>query len=260
MLLQPTSPFTRPEDIVAALDLFEAGKRQEMVVSVTKSKPLGLNFNQSAEGHLEALDAGAMPTRRQEDPRPVVRLNGAIYVAEPGMLAEHKAFVKPGVFKTRPLEIAEQFAADIDYPADLLAARGLAMATAEAASAIEFPGVNGTTTVRVGPGEPCFIIAEAGVNHNGDVAIARELIDIAKEAGADAVKFQTFRADKLLEKAAPKANYQLETTDKVRTAPLCIFRVRVGLLTPFISLSVFLYFSLSPSTQGESQMRGQSIC
>lgn len=59
-----------------------------------------------------------------------------------------------------------------------------------------------------------FIIAEAGVNHNGSIAIARRLIDIAKEAGADAVKFQTFKTEKLLSKTAPKAQYQSETTGK----------------------------------------------
>lgn len=58
----------------------------------------------------------------------------------------------------------------------------------------------------------CFIIAEAGVNHNGDVDIARQLIDAAYDAGADAVKFQTFKADNLVTKNAPKANYQKETT------------------------------------------------
>ncbi len=59
-----------------------------------------------------------------------------------------------------------------------------------------------------------FIIAEAGVNHNGDIEIAKKLIDVANEAGADAVKFQTFKADKLVSKNAQKADYQKQTTDK----------------------------------------------
>ena len=65
----------------------------------------------------------------------------------------------------------------------------------------------------VGPGQRVFVIAEAGVNHNGDLKLARALIDVAVEAGADAVKFQTFRADRLVTPDAPKAGYQLQTTD-----------------------------------------------
>lgn len=58
-----------------------------------------------------------------------------------------------------------------------------------------------------------FIIAEAGVNHNGDIEIAKELVDKAAEAGVDAVKFQSFKADKLVAKNAPKAKYQIENTE-----------------------------------------------
>jgi len=66
--------------------------------------------------------------------------------------------------------------------------------------------------LRVGKGKPCFIIAEAGVNHNGSIGLARELVDVAVEAGCDAVKFQTFRTEKVCSPLAPKAVYQLQTT------------------------------------------------
>lgn len=59
-----------------------------------------------------------------------------------------------------------------------------------------------------------FIIAEAGVNHNGDLELAKKLVDTAVEAGADVVKFQTFKAEKLVCKNAEKADYQKETTDR----------------------------------------------
>ena len=62
-----------------------------------------------------------------------------------------------------------------------------------------------------------FIIAEAGVNHNGDIEIAKKLVDQAAGAGADAVKFQTFKAETLVCKNAKKAEYQLETTDGEET-------------------------------------------
>jgi N-acetylneuraminate synthase len=58
-----------------------------------------------------------------------------------------------------------------------------------------------------------FIIAEAGVNHNGSLDMAKKLVEIAADAGADAVKFQTFKADRLVSRSAPKAEYQIKTTD-----------------------------------------------
>ncbi|PHQ14443.1 N-acetylneuraminate synthase [Marinobacter profundi] len=58
-----------------------------------------------------------------------------------------------------------------------------------------------------------LIIAEAGVNHNGDMALAKELIAVAADAGADLVKFQTFTASKITSRSAPKAEYQKGTTD-----------------------------------------------
>jgi len=57
------------------------------------------------------------------------------------------------------------------------------------------------------------IIAEAGVNHNGRLDLALALVDMAADAGADVVKFQTFMADRIATRAAPKAGYQLRTTD-----------------------------------------------
>lgn len=60
--------------------------------------------------------------------------------------------------------------------------------------------------------KPVFIIAEAGVNHNGDEALALELVEIAARCGADAVKFQTFRADKLVARGTAKAAYQSRET------------------------------------------------
>lgn len=64
----------------------------------------------------------------------------------------------------------------------------------------------------IGEDEPCFIIAEAGVNHNGDVNLAKKLIDVARKAGADAVKFQTFKAEEVVTQSAEKAGYQKKTT------------------------------------------------
>ena len=59
-----------------------------------------------------------------------------------------------------------------------------------------------------------FIIAEAGVNHNGSLELAKKLIDVAVEAAVDAIKFQTFKAENLVAKNANKADYQKENTNK----------------------------------------------
>jgi sialic acid synthase SpsE len=66
----------------------------------------------------------------------------------------------------------------------------------------------------VGDGHPSYVIAEAGANHNRDMAIARELIDVAVDAGADAVKFQTYSGDRIYSKKTPRFEYLKDITDK----------------------------------------------
>lgn len=65
--------------------------------------------------------------------------------------------------------------------------------------------------------KPTYIIAEAGVNHNGSLSMAIELVNAASEAGANAVKFQTFKASNIVTKSAPKAGYQELNTDTVES-------------------------------------------
>lgn len=103
----------------------------------------------------------------------------------------------------------------------------------------------------VGDAEACFVIAEAGVNHNGRLDLAMNLVDVAAEAGADAVKFQTFQPDLLASPEAAKASYQKQTTgeaegqlamlrklalsfdDFARISAYCAERRIVFLSTPF---------------------------
>ena len=59
-----------------------------------------------------------------------------------------------------------------------------------------------------------LIIAEAGVNHNGEIKIAKKLIDLASQAGADYIKFQSFKTENLVTKNAMKAKYQIRNNNK----------------------------------------------
>ena len=62
-----------------------------------------------------------------------------------------------------------------------------------------------------------LIIAEAGVNHNGDIEVAKELVDVAADSGADLIKFQTFNAERLATNTAPNAEYQIRNMSEARS-------------------------------------------
>lgn len=81
-----------------------------------------------------------------------------------------------------------------------------------------------------------YIIAEAGVNHNGSMELATELIRVASECGADAIKFQTFKTDKLVTKTAKKAKYQNENDDSSSTQEEMLRRLELS-YAEFVQLS-----------------------
>lgn len=73
-----------------------------------------------------------------------------------------------------------------------------------------------------------IIIAEAGVNHNGSMMIAKKLIDVAKKAGADIVKFQSFKSEKIASKEAKMANYQIKNLNKKKSQKEMLKKLEVA--------------------------------
>jgi N,N'-diacetyllegionaminate synthase len=83
-----------------------------------------------------------------------------------------------------------------------------------------------------------YIIAEAGVNHNGSIELAKKLVDKAKDAGADCIKFQTFKANKIASKNAKKADYQLESTDAEESQLAMLTRLELS-FDEFVELNKY---------------------
>lgn len=188
VLLQPTSPLTDPADLASAVALARSSGRS--VTSVVAGHPASWHRQRDPDGTLrESGTVGGEPGRH--------RLTGGFYVSTPAALRRAGMFVEPGV--TLGVEIAPDRAIDIDEPMDLVAAAAILGDRPVA------PFVVGDRTVE--PGRT-LVIAEAGVNHDGEVELARRLIDAAAAAGADAVKFQSFLPEALAAPAAPTAAYQ----------------------------------------------------
>jgi len=212
VLVQATTPLRSASDILDALRHFDESTGKDAVVSVTPAHHPPQWLFHIENGRLEPLlDDWWIPQRQAA--ADCFMLNGAIYIATPEWLRTEGSFLVPG--KTRPFIMPQDRSVDVDTEIDLK----LADLLAKQERAVARPNLSPMPKVIeidqnwVGADNPTFVIAEAGVNHNGNVNTAIELIKAAKHAGANCVKFQTFKAERVAVPTAPKAKYQLRSTD-----------------------------------------------
>ena len=204
LTVQPTSPFLSPNAIEEALALLSEGA--------------GCVLSVRDDTHLRwRLDEAGIPrplfqerVNRQSLPRSLVETGGLIG-------ARLGDIVRTGTRIHEPIKLIEldgRAGIDIDTPSDWALAefyanrRGIGLradgvtSLGQEEDAVTTPSLTiGTRTV--GPGHPPFVIAEAGVHHYNSLELAKQYIAQARSAGADAIKFQTYRAEKLATRWAP---------------------------------------------------------
>jgi sialic acid synthase SpsE/CMP-N-acetylneuraminic acid synthetase len=185
VLLQPTSPLQAKQDVLAAIDL--AWSTGRSVTTVAQSHHATWHVDPGPDGmHLATEDFDHL-------------LTGGCYVVAPDVLTRRQTFVEVG--ETLASVVPADRAIDIDEEIDLQTAESILHHRPEA--------VVHLGTRRIGGGAPTLVIAEAGVNHNGDTELAHRLVDAAADSGADVVKFQTFDPRSLARPGAPLADYQV---------------------------------------------------
>jgi N,N'-diacetyllegionaminate synthase len=190
VLLQPTSPFTEVEDVLGAVRLH--CECAAAVISVCPAEhPAEWLFTLDDAARLRRLLESGKSVHQRQQTIAAFRPNGAVYVSDGASFRIHQTFLTP---ETRGFVMPAARSIDIDTKADLDIARAVI-------------GSRETRPVRIldrriGSGSPCFVIAEADVDHNGDVDLARRIIDAAAASGADAVNVLNFGERKPLEFSA----------------------------------------------------------
>ena len=217
ILLQPTSPLITLTDILRIWEPIDKEQALASIAVAPVAHPLAWTRYRNAELRLSPAIADANTAQRQG--QRAAYLPSGLYAARSAFLQQHASFDVPG--QTVGIEIASDHAVDIDAPADLAIAETLLQ---QRHTNDNFQ-LGGRT---IGGDAPCFVIAEAGVNHNGDADRAFALVRAAADAGADAVKFQTFRAKELVGAAARKAAYQVTTTGGGESQLAMLERLELG--------------------------------
>jgi N,N'-diacetyllegionaminate synthase len=197
-ILQPTSPLRPARDIDAAVSLYRDRGVKALNSVYRESHPASWTSPMGSDGVLTAFRPELEePAVRQEDAGRYAQ-DGAIYLIDRAhLLANRTLYADPTIAYVMPADRA----LDIDEPWQLTVADAL-LSRRHTARDVTIGGR------RLGAGQPVLVVAEIGVNHNGRLDLAAELVDAAAAAGADAVKFQTWKTDELVTRDAPVAEYQ----------------------------------------------------
>lgn len=206
LLLQPTSPLRTSAHIDEATEqLMERLDLDAIVSFTTWDKKPDWVYGENTQGFLEPCLDIKEPFSKTT---PFFVLNGDIYIIKTESFLKNRTFCpqKLGHYlmkKTESVDIDTQ--EDFDVASLLMGKRQ----TAKKSIFIDKHEVN--------EGKEVFIIAEAGVNHNGSLEKALELIDLAADIGADAVKFQTFKAEQVVVETGEMADYQKKNMGVVKS-------------------------------------------
>ncbi|MBS3121391.1 N-acetylneuraminate synthase [Candidatus Woesearchaeota archaeon] len=206
VVLQPTSPLRKVEYIDLAIKKL-MDENCDSVVSVCKFDHSPAAIVSVEDDKLQMTSTNSNKFRRQDSN--LYLINGAVYVVKRDIMMKLDNYIVGG--DIRIIVMPKEASVDIDEPIDLKLAESFLKEDKDNITHIKIGDK------LIGKDQPCFIIAEAGVNHNGNIEIAKRLIDAAIEAKADAVKFQTFKSENLVTQKADMASYQEKNIGKIET-------------------------------------------